>query len=103
MIIPISLGLEEASYKYVHGVVNKFTIPFDERKPIALDCGRNDRAAVQLLVYAEHEMIVCVNEDNCFYERGPTDMVRVSVEVPGLSEGSAKMQLIGLSRTMTGS
>jgi hypothetical protein len=92
----ISLGLENESYKYVHGVLNKFTLPFNENKQISLVCGRNDRAAVQLLVYSEQEMLVSVNEEACFYERGPIDIVRVKVEVPGLKKGSMKANLIGL-------
>ncbi|MDQ6419685.1 DUF4091 domain-containing protein [Paenibacillus sp. LHD-117] len=92
----ISLGLENASYKYIHGVLNKFVLPFDEYKEISLVCGRNDRAAVQLLVYSEQEMLVCVNEDAAFYERGPIDIVRVDVDVPGLKKGSITANLIGL-------
>ncbi|OAB45747.1 DUF4091 domain-containing protein [Paenibacillus antarcticus] len=92
----ISLGLEDASYKYVHGAVNNFKLPFDENKETSLVCGKNDRAAVQLLVYSEQEMLISVNEDACFYERRPIDIVRVHVEVPGLKEGSIKANLIGL-------
>ncbi|WP_256761977.1 DUF4091 domain-containing protein [Cohnella sp. WQ 127256] len=92
----ISVGLENESYKYVHGVFNKFTLPFDEKKQITLVCGKNDRAAAQLLVYSEHEMLVCVNEDATFYERGPIDIVRVEVIVPGLKKGSIHANLIGL-------
>ncbi|GGH39383.1 DUF4091 domain-containing protein [Paenibacillus segetis] len=92
----ISLALEDASYKYVHGVLNKPGFPADEHKQISLVCGRNDRAAVQLLVYSEQEMLVSVNEDTCFYERGAIDIVRVNVDVPGLQEGSITANLIGL-------
>lgn len=92
----ISLGLEDASYKYVYGVLNKPSFSMNENKHISLVCGKNDRVAVQLLVYSEQEMLVCVNEDTCFYERGAIDIVRVSVEVPGLKKGSIKANLIGL-------
>jgi hypothetical protein len=92
----ISLGLEYESYKHVHGAINKFTLPFDENKKISLVCGRNDRAAVQLLIHSAHETLISVNGDCSFYERGAIDAVRVSVEVPGLKEGSIKASLIGL-------
>lgn len=92
----IFLGLEYESYKYVFGILNNFTLPFDENKTISLTCGRNDRAAVQLLVYSEQEMLVSINEEACFYERGPIEIARVSVEVPGLERGRVKANLIGL-------
>ncbi|WP_141503206.1 DUF4091 domain-containing protein [Paenibacillus luteus] len=92
----IFLGLEYESYKYVFGILNNFKLPFEENKTISLMCGRNDRAAVQLLVYSEQEMLVNVNEDACFYERGPIEIVRVDVEVPGLERGRVKANLIGL-------
>ncbi|QJD86903.1 DUF4091 domain-containing protein [Cohnella herbarum] len=92
----ISLGLEHESYKHVHGALNKFTLPFDENKEISLVCGRNDRAAVQLLIHSDREMLVCVNEDPAFYERGPIDIVRVNAEIPGLRASSVKATLIGL-------
>ncbi|MHA0857124.1 DUF4091 domain-containing protein [Paenibacillus sp. CMAA1364] len=92
----ISVGLEDASYKYVYGVVNNFQIPFNASKEISLVCGKNDRAAVQLLIYSEQETLISVNDDACFYERGPIDIVRVHVDVPGLKKGSIKANLIGL-------
>ncbi|MFD0673044.1 DUF4091 domain-containing protein [Cohnella sp. GCM10027633] len=92
----ITLGLEHDSYKYVFGVYHKFAAPFEENKPISLVCGKNDRAAVQLLMYSEEEMLVCVNEDAVFYERGPIDTYRVRVDVPGLQRGRVRANLVGL-------
>lgn len=92
----IALGLEQDSYKYVFGVYHKFAAPFDENKRISLVSGKNDRAAVQLLLYAEEEMLVCVDEDAAFYERGPIDVFRVSVEAPGLQRGRIQASLVGL-------
>ncbi|TYP76587.1 DUF4091 domain-containing protein [Paenibacillus methanolicus] len=92
----ITLGLEHDSYKYVFGAYQKFAIPFDEHKTISLICGKNDRAAVQLLIYSEEEMLVGVNGEAAFYERGPIDIVRVGVKVPGLANGRVTANLIGL-------
>ncbi|MBW5447730.1 DUF4091 domain-containing protein [Cohnella sp. CFH 77786] len=92
----IVAGLEHESYKYVFGVYQRFGVPFDEKKEISLVCGRNDRAAVQLLLYSEEEMLVSVNGEACFHERGPIDIVRVEVEVPGLANGRIQANLIGL-------
>lgn len=92
----IKCGIESEFYKYVHGCNNKYTIPFDENKKIALNCGKNDRAAVQLLIYSDNEMMVCASNDNCFYKRGPIDMVRVDVNVPGLDKDDVKVSLVGL-------
>ncbi|MFC5407129.1 DUF4091 domain-containing protein [Cohnella soli] len=92
----IYAGLEADSYKHVHGALQKFTVPFDENKTIALTCGKNDRAAVQLLLYSEQEMLVNVNGDCSFYEKGPIDNVRIAVEAPGLQGGTATVNLIGL-------
>jgi len=92
----ISLGLVEESYKHVHGALNNFAIPFDENKSVSLVCGRNDRAAVQLLIHSNREALVCANGDTAFHERGPIDVVRVQAEVPGLKDGSVRVQLIGL-------
>lgn len=92
----ITLGLEHESYKYVLGVIHKFTVPFGQPKQIRLTCGKNDRAAAQLLVYSENEMLVGVGGDTAFYERGPIDIIRVRVDVPGLADGRAKASLIGL-------
>lgn len=92
----ITLGLVEDSYKHVHGALNRFGPPFDENKELSIVCGKNDRAAVQLLIYSERETLVCVNGDTAFYEKGPIDVVRVNVEVPGLEAGSAEARLIGL-------
>ncbi|MFC5468524.1 DUF4091 domain-containing protein [Cohnella suwonensis] len=92
----VAVGLEHESYKYVFGAYHKFSVPFDEQKEISLICARNDRAAVQLLVYADEEMLVSVNGETCFHERGPIDIVRVEVEVPGLKNGRIKASLIGL-------
>ncbi|MDI4647335.1 DUF4091 domain-containing protein [Cohnella hashimotonis] len=92
----IALGLEYESYKYVLGVLHKFTVPFDEPKDIRLTVGKNDRVAAQLLLYSEDEMLVGVNGEAAFYERGPIDVLRISVDVPGLSQGRVKAKLIGL-------
>lgn len=90
------LGMEDESYKYVFGAVHKFAAPFDENKAVALVCGRNDRAAAQLLLYSDDELLVCVNKDVAFYERGPIDIARVSVAVPGLNDCKIGVNLIGL-------
>lgn len=92
----IRYGIENECFKYVYGIRNPYGLPFDERKEISLTCGRNDWAAVQLLLYSENEMLVCVNEDTCFYERGPIDIVRIKTEVPGLDSGAVNMKLVGL-------
>lgn len=92
----LTAGLENDSYKYVLGVYDKFTVPFDENKKIFLFCGRNDRAAVQLLLHAEEEMLVSVNGDACFYERGPIEQIRVEVVIPNLSNDRIQVKLIGL-------
>jgi hypothetical protein len=92
----LSIGLEHESYKYVYGVYHSFAAPFDENKTLSLVCGRNDRAAAQLLLYADEEMLVAVNEEACFYERGPIDIVRVRAEIPGLENGRIRASLIGL-------
>jgi hypothetical protein len=92
----IAAGLENDSYKYKLGVYDKFTVPFDENKTISLVCGRNDRAAVQLLLHSEQEMLVSVNGDACFYERGPIEQVRVDAVIPGLSNAQIQVKLIGL-------
>lgn len=92
----VTLGLERESYKYVYGVYQKFSAPFDEHKEISVVCGKNDRAAVQLFVYSDEEMLVSVNGEACFHERGPIDILRVDVEVPGLKNGRIQANLIGL-------
>ncbi|CAI6044362.1 DUF4091 domain-containing protein [Cohnella sp. JJ-181] len=94
--MPIQLGLEHESFKYVFGILHKFSAPFGEPKSISLTCGRNDRAAVQLLIYSDEEMLVSVGADPCFYERGPIEIVRVDVDAPGLKPGAIKANLIGL-------
>jgi hypothetical protein len=96
LVVNIKCGLENESFKYVYGVLNDFKLPFDENKNKSLTCGRNDSAAVQLLLYSEDEMLVCINNDTCFYEKGPIDIVRVEVNVPGLEKDSVKVNLIGL-------
>lgn len=92
----IKCGMESEYYKYVHGSNNKYGLPFDESKQISCTCGRNDRASVQLLIYSDNEMMVCSNSDNCFYERGAIDVVRVEVDIPGLDKNTVKVILVGL-------
>lgn len=91
----IKCGIESQYYKYVHGCNNKFNIPFTD-KQISLTCGKNDRAAVQLLIYSSEEMIVCSSGDNCFYERGAIDTVRVEVTALGMDKNAIKVFLVGL-------
>ncbi|MDG0792134.1 DUF4091 domain-containing protein [Cohnella ginsengisoli] len=92
----ITMGLAPDSYKYVFGVYHKFGAPFDPDRKLSLTCGRRDRAAAQLLIYADEELLVCVGEDAAFDERGPIDVLRVSAKVPGLAEGSVRASLVGL-------
>jgi len=92
----IKCGLESQYYKYIHGCNNKYDLPFDEEKEISLSCGLNDWVAAQLLLYSDDEMMVCINSDNCFYERGAIDTVRVAVDVPKLDESTVKVHLVGL-------
>lgn len=92
----ITLGLAPDSYKYVFGVFHKFGAPFDPDRAISLACGRRDRAAAQLLIYADEELLVCVGEDAAFDERGPINVLRVSVRAPGLTDGSISASLVGL-------
>lgn len=92
----ITCGLENQAYKYVYGVYNRWIPPFDPDKEMHITCGKNDWSAVQLLLYSEKDMMVCVNEDSCFYERGPIDIVRVMVDVPGIDRNDIDVKLIGL-------
>ncbi|MBM7564293.1 DUF4091 domain-containing protein [Paenibacillus sacheonensis] len=92
----IVTGLEEESYKYAFGVYQRFEAPFDEHKAISLVCGRNDRAAWQLLLYSDEEMLVAVNGETCFYERGPITIVRVEAVLTGIGDGRIGASLIGL-------
>lgn len=91
----IKCGLEYETYKHVHGVRNKVVVP-DEEKRISLICGRNDRAAVQLLLYSDSDMLVCVNGDAAFYERGSIDTLRISTNIPGMAGDRITTRLIGL-------
>ncbi|MFD2332741.1 DUF4091 domain-containing protein [Cohnella sp. GCM10020058] len=92
----IIMGLAPDSYKYVFGVYHKYEVPFDPERTVTLACGRRDRAAAQLLIYADEELLVCVGEDAAFDERGPIDVLRVSAKVPGLADGSVRASLVGL-------
>lgn len=91
----IKCSLENESFKYVYGVRNKKFAP-DENRKLSLTCARNDRAAVQLLLYSENDMLVCVNGDPSFYEKGPLDVLRVSADIPGIGKGNIDIRLIGL-------
>lgn len=92
----IVCGLEHQAYKYVYGVYNRWFPPFDPDKKIELTCAKNDWAAVQLLLYSDDEMIVCTNEDPCFYEGGPIDIVRVDVQIEGIQKEDIDVRLVGL-------
>ncbi len=92
----IALGLAPESFKYVFGSYHKFAVPFEEDRAVSLVCARGDRAAAQLLIYAEEELLVCVGGDAAFDERGPIDVLRVSAELPELPQGSVSASLIGL-------
>lgn len=91
----IKCGLEFETYKHVHGVRNKVVVP-DEEKKISMNCGRNDRAAVQLLLYSDSDMLVCVNGNTAFYERGSIDVLRISTNIPGMGGDRITTRLIGL-------
>ncbi|MFC3800740.1 DUF4091 domain-containing protein [Cohnella sp. GCM10012308] len=92
----ITMGLAPDSYKYVFGVYHKYGVPFDPERTVTLACGRRDKAAAQLLICADEELLVCVGEDAAFDERGPIDVLRVSAKVPGLADGSVRASLVGL-------
>lgn len=92
----IALGLAPESFKYVFGSYHPFAVPFEEDRAVSLVCARGDRAAAQLLIYAEEELLVCVGGEAAFDERGPIDVLRVCAELPELPPGSVTASLVGL-------
>ncbi|MCG8502703.1 MAG: DUF4091 domain-containing protein [Firmicutes bacterium] len=88
--------LTNEAYKYVHGIRKKWVFPEEQEQAIKLTCAKNDWASVQLLLYSESEMLVAVNDEPLFYERGPIEIVRVAVDVPGLDKGDVKVRLVGM-------
>ncbi|MCD4669611.1 MAG: DUF4091 domain-containing protein [Actinomycetia bacterium] len=97
-MINTKCGLEFETYKHVHGARVKYDVPFDESKQIRLTCARNDRAAVQLLLFSEAEALVNIGNDPCFYEKGPIDTIRVKAAIPGPENNHMEIRtnLIGL-------
>lgn len=92
----IRCGLESEAFKYNYGKNTTWELPFDENKRLKLTCAKNDWAAAQLLLYSEAEMMVCINDDPCFYERYPIDIVRVKVDIPGIKKEDIQLNLVGL-------
>ncbi len=89
-------GFESESFKYVYGERDKRIVPFDENKTVSPVIGKNDWAAVQLLLYSEDEMMVSVNGEASFYYKGPIDQVRVEARLANTKGLLLKSQLIGL-------
>lgn len=90
----LSCGFVNENYKAQFGW-NDYKVPFEENENYKIKCCKNDYAASQLLLFSDEEMLVAVNEDNCFYKRGPVNTVRVEVDVEGINSENVKVHLVG--------
>lgn len=70
----------------IYGSDNRLGLHSEESKKRKIKCAKNDHVAVQLLLYMEDEMIVCINDDTCFYEKEASDIIREKVDIPGIDK-----------------
>lgn len=89
-------GLDNETVKYEYGKNTTWEIPFQESKNIKLTCGKEDFSVAQLLLYNKTDMMVCINDDPCFCESHPVDVIRVKVNIPGIAKDDIKVNLVSL-------
>lgn len=70
-------------YRGCYGNYNPWTPPFVPGQSVALCCGQRDRAAFQLLLYGEEDMILTVAGEPALHKVWPLPVCRVSCKLPG--------------------
>lgn len=95
----LQCALADENYKYEHGIYRK-DIAMEEleikQQELALETGRNDWAAFQLLLKSDEDFTLSLKENPVFSPRGPLENVRLQIEFSSLPEAEISMFPVGL-------